>query len=241
MLMLKPPAFQEIYNDLDEELVSLFEVLRDRKQAFELRRKVRLTPFARLEYARAYKPSADPVERARKLMIRSFMGFACKGHWQRSGFNSAEKLAWTSHSGCWATFPEMIPSFTKRLEGVILECRAAEGIIARLDTPDTLFYVDPPYLRATRYKDAAYHFEMTDADHTRLAEQLHSLKGMVLISGYPSELYDQELYADWQRVTTKSYASRAREREEVLWINPPCSERLEQERRQGKLDMASDR
>ncbi len=72
---------------------------------------------------------------------------------------------------------------------------------------------------------------MTEADHRQLAEVLHSAAGMVVLSGYACPLYDAELYPDWQRVERQAHADGARDRTEVLWLNPAAVART----RQGSL------
>jgi DNA adenine methylase len=65
---------------------------------------------------------------------------------------------------------------------------------------------------------------MTDDDHRSLADVLHSIKGMIIISSYHSDLYDQELYPDWRQVEIKTHADGARPRTEVLYFSPNCPE-----------------
>ena len=64
---------------------------------------------------------------------------------------------------------------------------------------------------------------MTEADHRKLADVLHRLKGSVVLSGYPGSLYDA-LYSDWKCVSRRALADGARERVEVLWIKPRAEE-----------------
>jgi DNA adenine methylase len=52
---------------------------------------------------------------------------------------------------------------------------------------------------------------------------------MVVLSGYPSELYDDALH-DWRRVEREALADGAAKRVEVLWLNPLCASRLDAER-----------
>lgn len=73
VLLRKPRCYAEVYNDLDEEVVNLFAVVRDRGE--ELRRVLQLTPFARVEYEAAWMAAEDPIEQARRTVIRAFMGF----------------------------------------------------------------------------------------------------------------------------------------------------------------------
>lgn len=91
---------------------------------------------------------------------------------------------------------------------------------------------DPPYPLSTRkignpYCGKGYRHEMTDDDHRALAAQLHGLRGMVVLSGYACDLYDRELYADWARVEKATHADGARDRTEVLWLNPACAAALD--------------
>ena len=74
VLMRKARSHVEVVNDLDGDLVNLFLVLRDRPD--ELRRQAELTLFAREEFDLAYQPCTDPVERARRLLVRASMGRA---------------------------------------------------------------------------------------------------------------------------------------------------------------------
>jgi DNA adenine methylase len=76
---------------------------------------------------------------------------------------------------------------------------------------------------------------MTDDDHRRLAAVLHDVEGMVVVSGYPCELYDKDLYRDWRRHERLHMADGARPRKEVLWINPTCVAALDRDRSQTKL------
>jgi DNA adenine methylase len=85
------------------------------------------------------------------------------------------------------------------------------------DTSSTLHYVDPPYVAQSRDAGTDYRHEMTDDDHRTLAAKLETLKGMVIVSGYHSPLYD-EIFAKWQRVERRALADGARERIEVLWL-----------------------
>jgi site-specific DNA-adenine methylase len=102
---------------------------------------------------------------------------------------------------------------------------AGAQVIAQHDRPDTLFYIDPPYMFDTRSQKRkgndlyhGYNHELTDAQHVELLELVLSLQGMV-VSGYASDLYETRL-AGWRRVEKAAQADRGSPRTEVLWINP---------------------
>lgn len=224
VLLRKRRSHAEIYNDLDGDVVNLFRVLRS-SDAARLVEMVRLTPFARREFADAYRPSEDPLEQARRLLIRSFMGFAAKGATgNTTGFRANSTRSGTTPGEDWANYPDALALVVRRLAGVVIENRPAADVMLHHDGPETLHYVDPPYVHETRSKGGvgSYRHEMTTDEHARLLEALCDLKGMVVLSGYPHPIYDATLRG-WERVTRKALADRARPRVEVLWLNPSAA------------------
>ncbi|MHB0934885.1 MAG: DNA adenine methylase [Armatimonadota bacterium] len=271
VLMQKPRTYAEVYNDLDDEVVGVFRVLRDPVAAERLEHLLSLTPFARVEFEEAYAPAEDAVEQARRTIIKAFMAYGSNGiqaghprgmrtsasTWgvDTCGFKAVNKYppkvdvsgfnpkggpvyankpnafrprcvrSGSSHATDWAKYPQQVRMFCERLAGVVIEHRPALEVIAQHDRPDTLFYVDPPYLHDTRNRRDrhGYRHEMSDDDHRALSEVLHQAQGMVILSGYPHPLYD-ELYAGWRRVEHDAMADGAHARVECLWINPAAGQ-----------------
>lgn len=224
MLLRKPRAYAEIYNDRWGAVVDVFRVLRDPQLAAELERRLRLTPFARDEFRNAYiLESDDIVERARKSVVRSFMGFgsaSTNGEFM-TGFRASSRRSGTTPALDWQHYPDNVRTFTERLQGVVIENKDAFEVIAQHDDVDTLVYADPPYVHDTRNMrrgNASYTHEMTDEDHERLAAALHQVRGMVIVSGYANPLYDR-LFAGWHVEQCDALADGARARREVLWLN----------------------
>lgn len=240
VLLHKDRAHSEVYNDIHDEVVNVFRVLRDPVQAEQLARNVDLTPFARAEFEASYEETADPVERARRTVIRSFMGFGSGAAFSKhaTGFRTGARGERNAGAATdLLSWPAAVPAFTARLRGVTIESRDALYLMARTDGPGSLFYVDPPYPLSTRGNARGvrqkYAQELTDDDHRRLAGVLHDLQGMVVLSGYPCDLYDVELFAGWERFERQALADGARKRTEVVWLNPACSAALH--RAQGGL------
>lgn len=86
-----------------------------------------------------------------------------------------------------------------------------------------LVYMDPPYLPSTRLVRKVYRHEYDQADHERLLVLAQSLKCMVMISGYRSDLYDEALRG-WSR-REFSANSQSGARTECVWFNfaPPIT------------------
>ena len=233
VLLKKNRVYAEIYNDLDGELVNLFRVMRDHGD--DLKNRLQLTPFSREEFNLSYEPASDPVEQARRTVSRSFMGFGSNAHNRKTGFRSFARLQSASPAHDWANYPDAVTDIMERLRGVVIENRPAADLILAQDSIDTLFYIDPPYVKSTRTDTADdYRFEMTDIEHEELAGILHGLDGMVIVSGYPCDLYN-DLFSSWVRTDKTALADGASPRIECLWINPACQKALDAERQQ--LDM----
>lgn len=236
VLIRKARSYAEVYNDLDGEVVNLFRVARDR--GAELVQQLELTPFARAEFEDSYHPSADPLEQARLTVIRSFMGFGSASvSKQITGFRANSSRSGTTPARDWMNYPEALRLTIQRLQGVVIENRDASECMRQHDAPTTLHYVDPPYVHETRYlknKTHQYRHEMTNADHRDLAEVLHSLVGMVMLSGYHHPMYD-ELYAGWRRIERAALADGAKPRTEVLWMNDACVQELERKASQQRM------
>lgn len=217
VLLRKPRSRLEIYNDLDGEVVNLFSVLRSRPA--DLAEAVALTPFARAEFDLAYQMAADQVERARRMLIRSHMGFGSNAVNRRSGFRASGLRAGVLPVHNWSDLPSVIRTVAERVRGVVIENRPAVDVMAANDGPGVLHYVDPPYVIGTRGDAGAdYAHEMSDADHVVLLEALVGLRGRVILSGYAHPLYDDAL-AGWTRIERAAMADGARKRVEVLWCN----------------------
>lgn len=226
VLMRKPRSEVEVYNDLDSEVVNVFRVLRDPERAASLERALRLTPFARSEYARCYEPAGGELEQARRTLVKAWMGFGSGAITHRhAGFRVATSK--TRHTAReWSGFPDQIASFVDRFAGVLIEERSAITVLAKHDAPDALHYVDPPYVTETRGPRHRYRHEMDADGHRELAANLHACKGSVVVSGYDSELY-AVLYHGWKSVMRPAIDALSRGRTEVLWLNARCAEALE--------------
>lgn len=233
VLLQKPRSYMDVYNDLDGEIVNLFMVARDLGE--KLVSAIELTPFSRDEFKLAYEVTTDPVERARRLVVRSFMGHGSNSHNHKTGFRRHSRKSGTSPCHDWKNYPRALLEIIDRLQGVVIENRDALALIAEQDHEETLFYLDPPYVFSTRDKGTDYKFEMTDQQHFEFAELLHSLKGMVVLSGYGSDLYDKELFKNWFRAERTAMADGARERTEVIWMNAAAQQALEDESRQQRM------
>jgi DNA adenine methylase len=226
VLLNREPSPVETYNDIDGEVVNFFRVLRDEPE--RLIKAIGLTPFSREEFAIACEidPSLDPVERARRFYIRArqvrtgLAQSATLGRWANCKNTSRAGMAGAVSR--WLGAIEDLPDIALRLLRVQIENRPAIEVIRLYDSPETLFYCDPPYIHETRGDNNAYAYEMSDEEHRELALVLNSVQGLVAISGYDCDLMN-DLYPSpqWHKsiAPTKTIHSTKDERTEILWTN----------------------
>ncbi|WP_217350395.1 DNA adenine methylase [Azonexus fungiphilus] len=222
VMLRKPRSPIEVYNDLDEEIVGIFRVVQDPVQCQALLRRLRRTPYARREFEQAFKASSDSVIRAQRAITRAYLAFHHEALFnsRKTTFADARHRTGTrTKAHEWASYPRSLATINRRLRGVTIDCQPAAAVIRAQDTPDTLFFVDPPYMPSTRSK-SGYRCELTEVEHIALLEQLRAVQGLVVLAGYPSDLYDQVLH-DWKRVERPHRAAGSKRlRTEVLWISP---------------------
>lgn len=228
VLLAKRPSDHETVNDLDGDLVTYWRVVRDRLD--ELERVCALTPHSRAEHAASYDFASldDDIERARRVWVQLTQGRG--GVRSVTGWRSYEApVGSTSMVDYLDGYLSRIPPASWRLRRASLECRPALDVITAYgEHPDVLLYVDPPYLGSTRQSGGYVHDMKDEAQHRELAEALHASKAAVVVSGYPSDLYDRDLYVGWDRHTMSTGTGQGDKqwgnRTEVLWSNRPIGQ-----------------
>lgn len=228
ILLRKSPSYNEVYNDLDGEVVNLFRVLRTKP--YELIAAIQLTPYSRQEQRLSFEQSNNDLERARRLYVRCWQSHGGGRTQWRSGWRyeigdkRGKKVVndWNETKHLW--------SIVERLKTVQIENDDAIQVIKRYDSPDTLFYLDPPYLpevRSDRWNKKAYTCELDSNYHKGLAEILNNITGMAIISGYQSEKYDQ-WFPGWINFQKKSRTDFQSEGTECVWLSPNLQRKQKQ-------------
>jgi DNA adenine methylase len=241
ILLAKEPSPVEVYNDIHSGLVTLFRVLRDPELFPRFERMCQLTPYSReeMEHCRAsWQTEPDQVTKAWMFFVAVRQGFV--------GSHQGTKAAWsyavgTSRQGrakvvnAWLGVVDRLPEISARFKDVQVEYRDWASILADYDTPDTLFYCDPPYVPDTRVSTNDYLHEMDEPAHTALVERLLTIKGKAVLSGYDHALYAPLGRAGWdtrytvRRSTAANYKTSKGHsmRTEVLWFNPAAQQATE--------------
>lgn len=216
----KRPGAVETINDLDSDIVNLFYVLRNHPD--ELKKAISLTPYSREEYDRSFEPADEPIEKARRYMVKTTQAIGAK-------LNG--KCGWRNHkqsriggTACkWMGLTETIDAAASRLRGsttnlVQIEHMDALQLIARYNTPEALIYLDPPYVRSSRKSGALYRHEMNDEQQVQLLKLITGSQAKIIISGYRNALYDSYL-RNWETDSILSQTTSTEMAEEVIWMN----------------------
>lgn len=226
VLMQKPPdGHVEVYNDVNGDLVNFWMACRDQGEELEVH--CRSLPYSRALYYQYHASlfdgtALDPFERAVRwyyVLRSSFTARVCPSP---QGWSAS--VLYRGDAFSYRTALDLFPAVQVRFRDVLIDHRDFAQVFQQHNQPRTLFYVDPPYVGAEGYYDAAF----TQTDHERLAVLLNQTQARVALSYYPHALLDT-LYppARWRRiiweVTKHSQRSRAtKERAtEMLLCNYP--------------------
>ena len=219
VLFNKPQSPIETVNDLDDRVYSLFRIVRD--EPAKLANLVQMTPFSRTEYEGTFnnkKEAVSELELVRRFLIQCWQGYGFRTNGYKVGWKNdvqGREAAYAVHN--WNRLPNWIMDATERLKQVQITKESAIDLIKRFNYENVLIYADPPYLLETR-AGKQYRHEMTKADHIELLETLREHKGLAMVSGYDSDLYNQVLH-DWYKVEFNTTAEKGAKRKDILWMN----------------------
>ena len=208
VLLNRPRSEEEVYNDLYRPMAAFMAACRDEPD--RMLRTVTMTPHSRRECMAAVKAlrrpkGRDPLDLAAAVAVVGMQGFSGK-------MDSFGRLLQSRGNGSvWSKTPDVV-DVSDRLQGVAVENRDAVKVLLEYDSPDTLTYLDPPYVDADAYKTG---FE--PGDQRRLADALESIEGLAAVSGYESDLYE-ELYP-----ASKGWVKYVGDAKAVLVNNNPDS------------------
>lgn len=217
VLFNKPRSNIETVNDLDGNVVNLFEWIRQDPE--RLAHEIYYTPYARQVYEDAFAAvPEDSLQKAVNFYIRLNMGHGFRTNGEKVGWkNDIQGRERSYASKDWCDLPGKIIQAAERLRGVQIENRPAVEEMQRFNYPNVLIYLDPPYVLSTRH-GKQYRYEMDDAAHNDLLDVSLAHRGPVLISGYDNELYNERL-KNWHREETFCYSQVKSKKKEVLWMN----------------------
>lgn len=217
VLFNKPRSNIETVNDLDDNVINLFEWIK--RDPEKLAHEIYWTPYSRKVFEDAYTAvPGDSLQKAVNFYIRLNMGHGFRINGEKVGWKNdiqGRERAYAAHD--WCNLPGKVMQAAERLRGVQIENRPAVELIQKFNFPNVLIYLDPPYVLSTRCRKQ-YRYEMDDNAHNDLLDVLLAHKGKVILSGYDNELYNDRLKG-WHREETSCYSQACKKTREILWMN----------------------
>lgn len=210
----KEPAYIETINDIDGNIVNLFRVCREYPE--ELAKLIEMTPFARDEFKACYEISADPIEQARRTLVRFHQSFGTSNS-SKNSWRNVQTYGGPRCATMWNCLPDIILKCCERLKNAQIENIDAIELIRRYDNENTLVYCDPPYLQSLRKKNI-YAFELSDEKHIELLTAVKNSKSKIIISGYDNKIYNDAL-SDWNIDEKTTTVQMGLHRVEKIWMN----------------------
>jgi DNA adenine methylase len=222
VILNMPQSPIETYNDLNNDIVNFFKVLRENTE--ELISSLQLTPYSKFEYDLAVNLETDSaIEKARKFYIRTQQSIYAAGAQEKSkgwacSINQSRNFK-SEKVNKWIRSIESLDSVVARFQNVQIENRDFRFIMKSYDSIDTLFYLDPPYDKTFR-SSTTYKFDFENQDFYDLHTWCKKVVGKVAVSGYDTP-FMRSLFADFNfhpgplRKNTRT----KRQAFECIWTN----------------------
>ena len=184
LFFAKPKSEVEVINDIDQEVINFYAVVK--KDFKALQKEVRATLHSRTLYNQARVIYENPkkhsaVQRAWAFWTLANQGFASMLTSWGFGRENSKEVALSKKRDSFTR------AYAERFKMVQIESNDALKVIDRCDSKDSFFYVDPPYINS----DQGHYEGYTEKEYTKLLEKLSNIKGRFLLSSYPSTVLNK--------------------------------------------------
>jgi DNA adenine methylase len=192
----------EIINDVNDNIINFYRVI---KRDFEkLKDEVDVTLYSESQWRQAKELWESGMEKDK--VLRAWAAFVLS----HQSFSGSLGGSWAfSDTRNWAAQFKNVKDYfdawyVQRLDGVQIFCRDALDIIGNVDSPETFYFIDPPYFNA----DMGHYGGYTQEQFEQLLEVLSGIKGKFFLTTYPSEIL--RTYVDrfnWHTVENELFLS----------------------------------
>ena len=218
MLFEKDPHGMEVYNDIEENVWSVFKVIQDEDMFKRFQQRCTLALYSRDLYneaKQALKTDLDIEDRAYYFFLLSRMSFNGNG-----GFSVCKesRRGMVKNVSDFLSKVDMLPEYHNRLRRVLIEHKDAMELLDDYNEKGTFAYCDPPYVHDTRKSASGYIHEMEDDEHEKFIEKCLTFKGKLLISGYDNQMYDRLVENGFEKIHFESPNAHS-DSIETLWRN----------------------
>jgi len=213
----------EIYNDIFQNVYSLFKVMSDKHLFEQFKEKLDITPYSQ-QLNKEFKENLKRKDIS--LLDRAYYYF----YTNRTSVNSVGGFSAnlvvrrniSKSTSDYLSAIDGLEHYHKRLSNVVVLNKDAIEVIKKYDGESTFMYLDPPYVHSTR-TNARYDCDMTDEQHIELLNTLIGCKSKILLSGYDNDMYNILTDNGWNKysyeINTTDGKNRPKTKTEVLWFN----------------------
>ena len=220
LFFAKPPSKNEIINDINDNMVNFYRILKRSTTFEQLAEEIDLTLYSEWQYKQARElwklgMDRDKVLRAWAVFVLSHQSFS--GNLGSSWAHSSGKNQADYFQRVKKNFDHR---YVRRLEHVQIFCRDALNVIENMDSPDTFFFLDPPYVDTSLGHYDGYTME----NYIALLECLRSVQGKFLLTTFPTAVLEQ--YSEensWKTIKNEMHLSASvtagKKKTEVFTMN----------------------
>jgi DNA adenine methylase len=182
VLFGKPPSDVEVLNDIDQELINFFRVVKHQPEDLIASFELELVSRAEFERLAELNPSElTSIQRAHRFYYLIMAGWGGELLYPRFQTSIRDGGHGNRLFGAIKHLRQRIEPIHARLGTVIIENLQWHECLKRYDSVDTFFYVDPPYPG----NNCNYAHNMREwLSHERLYAALRSTQGKWILSSY---------------------------------------------------------
>lgn len=230
-------GISETVNDANGELSNFYSCLRSTEDFTKLSQSLEFAPLCDVTFEHCRDAVADHIGGSMpELWVDSVSRawwFFIKFRMSRQGLGKdyttptiRTRRGMNEQVSAWLSAVEGLPECHERLRRVEIRNMDAVDFIRKYDHPRALFYCDPPYLHETRSSTGEYgKHEMTPAQHLTLLNELAKIAGKFMLSGYPSQAYENWASHNGftrheREIDNKASSAKSKDKKtECVWTN----------------------
>lgn len=224
LFFAKPPSPNEVINDLNDNMINFYRILKRRFS--ELFEEIEVTLFSEFQHRQANQVwknmTEDEIKRAWAVFVLSHQSFC--GIIGSSWAYSRSRNQAASWDNVKRNFDER---YSRRLERTQIFCRDASSVIEMIDAEDTFMFIDPPYFNS----DMGHYDGYSETDFKELLNLLSTSKCKFLLTSYPSDILSEYTERNsWTTINNTMHRSagnvKGATKEEVFTLNytPPVKQ-----------------
>jgi DNA adenine methylase len=201
VLFGKPPSSVEVLNDIDQDLINFFRVIKEKPT--ELIASFEWELVSRAEFERLAKLDASKltdIQRAHRFYYLIMASWGGEFHYPRFQTSITDGGHGNRLFGALQTLEKRVKPIHERLRTVIIENLDWQECFERYNRPGALMYIDPPYPE----NGCNYVYNMRErSDHELLATKLNQAQCQWILSSYDTP-FIRDLFAGYTIVPLES-------------------------------------